>query len=156
MRANEPLHGGGLADALPKLVTSYAAEQRQVGLEQEAQTVAVIVDGTLHRMLGQAQKIQMGELGQQDVVAELVEISTENTLVEMAHGVGAAQPDFAPVQIKLPLGLRVFVLHEGTHSEGLARGIKHFVLNIRQGDLRLVEPGLVQFPPAGGWNRQGQ
>ena len=87
MRPHESLHGGGLPDAFMKLVAPDRAKKREIGLQHEAESVTSLIDLALNGVLGEAQEIQVRQLGEKDVVMELICIASEDTQVEIAHGV---------------------------------------------------------------------
>jgi hypothetical protein len=98
-------------------------------LQHEAETVARFVDLALNRVLGEAQEIQVRQLGEKDVVMELICITTENAQVEIPHGIRASQANLATIEAEFSFRRGIFVLLEAPHSKlpsaGIEEGIVH-------------------------------
>ena len=91
----------------------------------------------------------MADFRQQDVVAQLVPVLSHDALLEMAHGVGAAEADLLVVEIELALGLCGFILDEAAHTEVLLGGVTEAVVLIVEVYLQLIEPGGLGLPALG-------
>ena len=118
--AHESLHFGGLANRFADRVAPHHAEEGQVALQHEAEHIGIVVF-QLHLPLGESQDIHVANLGQQEVLDELLEVAAHHALLFVTHRVGAAQADFAPVEIETTLGRGFLVDAKGLHPE-MARG----------------------------------
>ena len=146
MRPHESLHGGGLPDAFLKLVAPDRAKEGEIGLQHEAETVARFVDLALNGVLSEAQEIQVRQLGEKDVVMELICIASEDAQVEIAHGIRASQANLATIEAKFSFRRRVFILLEAPHSKLPSAGIEQGIVSIHQLHLSLVEPRGFEIP----------
>ena len=146
--AHEALHFRGLANGLADRVAAHHAEEGKVALQHETEHVGIFVDLRLHRALGESQEIHVADLGQQEVLDELIEVAAHHALLLVTHRVGPAQADFAAVQIEATLGRGFLVDAEGTHAE-MARGrVEQPALRVAQHRVQFVEPRLVGLPVA--------
>ena len=156
MRTHEPLHRGRLPYALVKLIAPDGAEEWQIGLEHQPQAVAGLIHFALHRVLGEPEKIQIRELGEEDVVMELLEVAPKDTQVEMAHRVRSTESDFAPVEAEFSFRRRGFLLLEPSHSKLTACRVKHRAGGIEQFDLGLIQPRGFEIPKSRLLDGQGE
>jgi hypothetical protein len=108
MGPHESLHGGGLPDAFVKLVAPDRAKEREIGLQHEAETVARFVDLALNRVLGEAQEIQVRQLGNLWMIpiSGLPRYSAALRLPTLGYTVDS----FAPAQLALRANLRLLYL----------------------------------------------
>ena len=150
VRPNQALHFFNLAERFTKLIAMQTAEQRQIGLRHQAEPVAIFIDLALHRPLREPEEIHVAQFCQQDVIDQLIPILAKHTLLLVPHRVRPAQADFAPVEIKFPLRIGIFILGESSHSELLFARITNLAGGIQQFHLQLVKPRRRQIPEAGG------
>ena len=87
----------------------------------------------------------MTDLGQQNIVNQLVVVAAKDALLKMPHRVGASQTHFAAVEIELATGGRVHVLAETPHAELLLDRIQGPPA-FDQLELQLIEPGRIEIP----------
>ena len=146
MRPHESLHGGGLPDAFMKLVAPDRAKKREVSLQHEAETVARFVDLALNRVLGEAQEIQVRQLGEKDVVMELICIASEDTQVEIAHRICTPQANFASIEAEFSFRRGIFILLESPHSKLPSAGIEQGIVSIHKLHVSFVEPRGFEIP----------
>ena len=115
--ANQLLHLTGLANSFLELGPAQLPEQRQIGLHHHAQAVTHIVELGLLGALRQAEEVHVGELGNEDVLDQLLLVAFHHRDFKIAHGVGAAQDDRLAVEVQGALHGRCVVHAELAHAE---------------------------------------
>jgi hypothetical protein len=124
VRANKPFHGGSLPHAFVELIAADRSKKREIGLQHESKPVAGLVNLSLDRVLGESQKIQVGELRKQDVVVELLCVTSEDTQIEVPHRIRSTESNLSPVEAEFAFWCRSFILLETTHAELAAYGVE--------------------------------
>ena len=97
--------------------------------------------------MGEAQKIHVAHLGEEQVVAELVKITAQHVLLLEPHRIRPHQPQFPAVQEEAPSRLGAGVKLERPHPEDPAARIQDR-LPVPQGHLQGIEPRRLRFPEA--------
>ena len=130
VRAHEAFHGGGLPHAFVELIAADRSKKREIGLQHQPQTVAGLVDLALDGMLSKSEKIQVGELGEQDVIVELLCVTSKNAQIKVPHRIRSTESNLSAVKQEFPFGCGSFILLESTHAELAAYGVEQLTISI--------------------------
>ena len=117
MRPHEFFHLFGLSYAFGEFRFTHYAEQRQIGLNHNTQSIAIIVNLFLNGALCQTQKIHIAEFSQQNIVDKLIKIAVHYVLLFEPHSVRSAKFYLLTVEIKSAFRYVDYVLRESSYAE---------------------------------------
>ena len=112
------------------MVDPDGTKKRKIGLVQHAQHVAVLIDFFLHRPLGQADKIHVTKLGQEDIIPQLIPVFSHHIILLKAHGIGTTQPDWLSIEEHFSFGYVHGVHAETPHAKTGGLHIQQLMLLI--------------------------
>ena len=128
------------------MIDANGSEEGQISLIEHAESIAKVIDHLLHRPLGEAEEIHIGQLTQQDIIDQLCGIASKDIILLKAHGIRAAQADHLSVQIHIPLR-NIYGIHgETAHTKGSRLPINILSGCIEEAGMQIIQVWIFGCP----------